>query len=350
MADNAICDDRPQKDFSQISFSGFKKTDVKKELITTMYNSQLEEACYWGAELVCAGHFVDLWDVIIYFFSKYVHVGNPKISIYLDRRMDVFKNIINDNTVSDLDLRNNLQIREIFGEIVSILCGTVRSHQYSEVIVTADDFNMCNDRDRFKAPSVKFNTNFLPHDPEELFAAVNELSYNLSVSNCMNSWYWVEWLMAYDGICRKNKRPCFCEERELAPVHEKFKKDLAWMVWDVIVTHSKTFSPAIQAIILSAIHMYAVKYTSSVQQFKRRKYLFYFAVEMITGQIVLRQDFIQNKDFIKNVVDNIGGVYKQIKTNEQNKEDDAIVHPSNLNANLETSMTKMRLAGSVVIR
>ena len=123
MSELEINDVRTEKDFKSISFSGFKKSDVTKELLNSLMNNKVEPACYWSAELVCSGHYIDLWNVLINFLGKYIHLANPKLSIYLDKRIQDFKSLMESGYVGqELRLRNNDRMREIFSEVSAILC------------------------------------------------------------------------------------------------------------------------------------------------------------------------------------------------------------------------------------
>ena len=213
-----IDDERGIKDFKSISFSGYKRTDVKKELLESLKSSKLEPSCYWSAELICAGHFSDLWNIIIYHYTKTVHLGNPKFILYLEKRIENFRDIVNNGYVdSELSMRNNIKIRTIFAEIISILCLSTQKHSFQQIKLDKEKtFDLSNISERFKAPSTKYGDKvFKKDDPKEIFIAVNELAYHLSNDslNSIESCYWIEWLIEYQHICQKRKKQCICERR-----------------------------------------------------------------------------------------------------------------------------------------
>jgi len=94
MSISEISDKREIKEFRKISFSNFKKTEVKKELLNNLKNSKLEQSCYWCAELLCAGHFLDVWDLIIHYMSKFIYLGNPKLPLYINVKLKIYKKIL----------------------------------------------------------------------------------------------------------------------------------------------------------------------------------------------------------------------------------------------------------------
>ena len=74
-----INDIRTPAQFKGVSFSKYKKTEVRKQLIENLKKGRIEPACYWCAELICGGHFMEVWETIIHYIGKHIHLGNPKI-------------------------------------------------------------------------------------------------------------------------------------------------------------------------------------------------------------------------------------------------------------------------------
>jgi hypothetical protein len=343
MNDIEINDIREQKDFKGITFSEFKKTDVKNELIKNLYNAKIEPACYWCAEMICAGHYGDLWDTIIGFYTKHIHIGNPKLITYLELRMNNFKEIVfNGYRDQELRLRNNEKMRRLFCEVMCVLCEAKKKHCYSEVKVKKEDFDLTQMTERFKAPNVKYAESiFQKDDPKELFIAANEFAYNITDEgkNSVSACYWMEWIIEFEGICKQKKEKIKCERRTFAKVEPKCQMDIVWLIWDIFLIEAQKRNTLVQRIVNSALNIFCLKYRSGCH--KKRRLLMYFVIEMFTEPYTL-EDIVKDKNKIMVIMANINKIYKQIKKNEHSPGTDYLyqnVHASNLEktiAKLET--------------
>lgn len=348
MNDIEINDVREQKDFKGITFSEFKKTDVKKELINNLYNAKIEPACYWSAELICAGHYGELWDTIIGFYTKHIHIGNPKLISYLELRMNHFKDIIsNGYRDQELRLRNNEKMRKLFCEVMCVLCEARKKHCYTEVKVKKSEFDLTQMTDRFKAPNVRYAEEiFMKDDPKELFIAANEFAYNVSEEgkNSVGACYWMEWIIEFETICKQKKEKIKCERRTFANVESKFQMDIIWIIWDIFLEEASKRSNLVQRIVNSALNIFCLKYTSGCH--KKRRLLMYFVIEVFTEPYSLDEEIVKDKNKITVITQNINKIYKQIKKNEHSPGTDYLYH--NLNAtNLEKTIAKLETMNSL---
>ena len=348
MNDNEINDIREQKHFKGVSFSEFKKSDVKKELIVSLQKAKIEPACYWSAELICAGHYSDLWDTIIGFYTKHIHIGNPKLVTYLDLRISNFKDIVNNGfTDQELRLRNSDKMRRLFCEVMCVLCEAKRRHCYSDVKVKKEDFDLTYMTERFKAPNVKYvESIFLKGDPKELFIAVNELGYNLSEEgkNSVNACYWMEWIIEFETICKQKKEKFNCERREFANVEAKCQMDIIWIVWDIFLEEAAKRNTLVQRIVNSALNIFCLRYRSGCH--KKRRLLMYFIIEVFTEPFSIEEEIVKDKAKIAVITQNIHKIYKQIKKNEHSPGTDYLYQNTKAN-NLEKTIEKLDMMNSL---
>ena len=352
MVENEINDVRKDSEFRKISFSKFQKTKVKKELLQCLVASKIEAACYWCAELVCAGHYIDIWEIIILFTSRYIHLGNPTLPTYISLRMQNFKDVMSNGFVgNELALRNNQKVRQLFGELMATLCLSKKRHVYEAVkIKKQEEFNMTHMASKLKAPNVNYgNKCFLEEDPKELFIAVNELAYHLSndSKNAYNACYWVEWILEFQTICKKKKEIVVAERRSWACVDSKYQKDGVWIIWDLIKNRAKEKKCRITSKVINAlIDMFCLKYTDGVK--KIRKYLIFFAIYLLTEMVDFKIAIWSDKKIVQNVASKIDLVYKECKKNEKAPATDYLfsgVERSNLDKTLERLEKMNKLMG-----
>ena len=318
-----IDDKRILKDFNNKTFSGFNKPKVLKELMINLDKSLVEHSCNWCCELICAGHFLDIWNTIILFYTKYIHLGNPKLIIYISRSLSYFKSIVrNDNSGGELELRNNLEIRKMFAELICYLCFSRRQPSFRFVQIEEGDMNITNITHKFIAPDTTFGSdNIHIDDQKELFVAINELVYNLQYKNIMNSCFWVEWLIEFENTCVKKKCNCSCARRYMNHVDPKFQREVTWLIWEILLKQIESVESScrscLKQVCSSAFELFAVKYSRSV--LKKRRGLLYFVVQLICEtNLDLTKEILDGKNVeeTKAIVKNIDLLFMDIKKKE----------------------------------
>lgn len=344
-----INDIRTQPQFKGISLSGFKKTEVKTQLINNMKKSKIEESCYWSAELLCAGHFIDLWEIYLHYVCKFIHLGNPKIVLYLEKRYNIFKNIMSQGQfLNELQLRNHPTIRQLFAEITCTICLSEKKNSTETVkIKREEEFDITQMSEKLIAPNIRYiEPIFKKDDPKELFIVANEFAFNISPDkkNMLNACYWIEWTIEFEALCKKRKNKCVCESRTFVNVDPKCRNDIIWILWDAIFHYSNDKTDFIQKTILSLFNLFCIKYTTA--SCKKRRYLLYFAVSLLTESVRTDIELINNKTVVATVVQKINSIYKQIKKNEHSPNTDYLFNNLDRENAFERSMKKLELVNS----
>jgi hypothetical protein len=327
-----INDMRTTKDFTTSTFSNYKKTDAAKSLMKSLIYAKIEDACYWCVELFCSGHVADIWAVFIQFYNRYIHIGNPRIAVYLEHKHRQYELICGKYTMMPIQVRNDEGARRMFAEVICILCDATRKHSLDPIKIAVDDFDLDYLKSRFKAPSMIYaEPIYHKNDPVEFIVAVNEFAYHISSSsrNTIMACYWIEWIHEFDRRFggaedggTRTRRTFTCEPRIFAPVEHKYRSDIIWIVWDVILfTIDEENSPAIQKCVRALLYLYSINYTSG--SYKKRKYILYFVVNLLCetalAATALAEPILRptNREKCAVVIDNIGMIYKQMKQSEQ---------------------------------
>ena len=111
---------------------------------------KIEQACHWATECIVSGHTLILWDKLVVFSSKVVHINNPRLPQYMLMKNNILMNQVRrlDNKSKDsiLLLRNSQMIRNLFQDIVTILCTSPNNERYDQLpkINEIEDFRVEN--------------------------------------------------------------------------------------------------------------------------------------------------------------------------------------------------------------
>jgi len=343
MNDFDINDKRTEKEFRGITFSKFKKSDGKKEFLKSIRNGKIEQSCYWAVEFICAGHYGDIWEYILLAMSKNIHLGNPKLPLYIDLRFNDFKNIANQGYVgSEIKMRNNKKIRKLFSELVCIMCLSKKKLSFTNIKIPAEDFKITNISYKLKADNVNYAQRVWKNeDPKELFIAINEFAFHLSKqsNNLQQTCYWLEWMLGYETLCFKETKVNKKGGRRNMPVDSKLQNETIWMLWEIILFEAKDRNNAIYKIVNALLNLFCIKYTKGCK--KKRKDIIYFAISLVTENPSLNIEICKNKKITSSVTKKIDVIYKQVKKNEVKPETDYLFNNSFTKGNLEKTISKL---------
>jgi hypothetical protein len=326
---------------------------VKKQLVENMLKGKLEPACFWSAELVCAGHYTELWEIILQYVGKHIHLGNPKIVLYLQLRYNMFKQIIaKGHFLNELQLRNDIQIRKLFAEMICVITLSNKKNSLEPLKINREEeFDMTQMTERLKAPSAHYaEAILLKDDPKELFIPVNEFAYQISNErkNMLSACYWIEWIIEFDAICKKRKTPCYCQRRPFMKVESKYSLDIIWILWDVLLQQSALMkNEFVEKLMTGLVEIFSIKYTTA--SCKKRRYLLYFAVALLTETVPTNIELIGDKPIMQTVLSQINKIYIQIKKKENSPNTEYLFSGMDKQNNLEKSVKKMELMNSIDI-
>ena len=328
-----INDMRQPSDFKGITFSKYKKTEVRNALIESILKNKIESACYWVAELVCAGHLTDIWESILYYLGKYIYLGNPKLPIYIESRYTIFRNIINGAIyINEMQLRNDTNIRRLFAEVICVLAQSPRKPCFEAIKINRlEEFDVATMSSKLRADdTTRMNDVFLPKDPKEFFIALNELAFQVTQggTGMMMACYWIEWIIEFDLICRRRKEWCSCERRAV-PVSAAYQMDIVWIVWDVLLDVCKRLgkNEFVLRSLKSLLSLFCIKYTTGTC--KKRRYLLYYGVALLTETVATNVELIGDRAIIETVLSQINNVYSQVKKNEESPHTDYLFENMN---------------------
>jgi hypothetical protein len=317
--DTVIHDMRQTDAFKSRTFSNFSKRQVRQAMYDSMKRGRVEPACHWCAELLASGHVADIWELLLLFLSKEIHLANPPLIYYLSKRFELFENISSRGEYSNfIHLRNHKPIRELLAEIVCNLSLSSKRPCFDLIkINTHEEFDTQQLPERFDAVDFSFHGHVLKRgDADELIIALNELGFHLSPKgkNLHKACFWLEWILHLEVVCEKRKKPLQCVERDYG-VEKKYRGDVVWILWDLFQVYATEDAWRLRNL-HALCHLFSIRYTTAAG--RRRKYMLYLAAGLVCESLEQERQasIVANRLVLETVLVQIHAIYKEIKKNE----------------------------------
>ena len=323
-----INDSRILKNFKESTFCGYKKTDVMNVLFKSIDSNKIENACNWITECIISGYIFVVWEKLLLYAFKTVHINNPKLPFYLLNKNEILYNQYKRINIKDKDivliLRNSQMIRNLFFDVVTTLCTSSKTKKYDKLPkINNDDFDFHKLRSRLSA-----TMNMLPdhiihfNDPDELKIIINEFYFHLKnhLVGYEKCCYWILWLIKWDDLHKKKKTPWQIDARDV-PLKDNLKRDVVWVLWECIfeeikyrVRNSDTKIHLIEKQVKSLYKLYLDNYSLGKRN-TRLPYIF-LSVGLLTLKVEFDKPVRTNMEIFIQSQSNINKMFQLKKVNE----------------------------------
>lgn len=231
-----INDTRKSCDFKTLTFCGAIKTQVSSALNKSIQEEKLDASNYWALQLLLSGYCTSLFDKLISVASKNINISNPLLPSFLLNKTNSFKRIMKSyNKDSQLQLRNNQEMRHLIVELVTIITLSRKRKLENIPKLKQSDFSITI----FKTKLESNENNNIKHilkenDPSEIRIASNELLFQLNNKNMNKALYWLSWILEWEKIHVKKYKIFNISDRYYEGIDNKYSKNIIWLIWDII--------------------------------------------------------------------------------------------------------------------
>jgi len=321
--DYLIVDPRPLEEFKDKTFSEFKKRDIFNELFKSMETGKVENTCFWITECIVSGYTIELFEKLLLFGSKIVHINNPKLPQFLWLKYHSFMNSIDHISKKErkqyIHLRNTQSIRNCLTDVAVTLAMSPKTKRYDKYPKPKEDldFSFTSIKNKMNATMQLLPSHIIKFtDPEELRVIMNEFFFNLKneLGGYEKASYWVAWLVQWEKINKKKKLAFEIEERPIKGLKKNLCRDLIWLVWSVIFEEANLRNIEIKKQIQSLFLLY--KYNFSLGKRNSRLPLVYHAIGYLTLPIKFNIPVRKNENIFLQTQCNVNKMFQNKKKYE----------------------------------
>jgi len=313
-------------DFKGVTYNGYKLSNVLKQLIQTLEKAQLEPSCYWVAELTCSGHFVEIWETFIFFYSRCIHGGNPDLAPWLAKQLVGFKTKmkIEGHVTPPLNYRNCPDMRRLYMIITSRLVNSHRVCNFDDVKISKPEFE-------FSYMTTMLSDNIPPSFAVEmalqnfsyyggLEIPLKELFWQVREKNMVRAKYWLFWILDFAIVTEKKLNDQNDEEAY---------NDIVWTIWKYLLTGLKEEQVVEKKRIHALFELFKFHLSSkgknkskwtrvTALQWRQRKYVLLFAIHIFANVVGIYTNHCQ-MDNMPELEIMLDSIYRQIKIQKRSK-------------------------------
>lgn len=313
------------------SYSGYTKSAVFSQWHKSLQKQQYEEACHWTGELDASHWHKDLWQKIILFASKQVHLHCPKLPLIIARNFAYYQIYIIKHSHQDkieYQPRNQHQLQKNLCQVVGLLALCSKGPMYT---IPHIDIQKIDSSEVVSGTHPWLMSCKHVHDDTSVLRIMSTLLCQLEARNTHKIMYWLGVLIDYEKHQKKQQKTIQMVARKpLLPDDNSYKHvfvngsnacDWVWLLWHAIAHGCRSLGKPKEC--LDAIKALGYLFTHDYTTSKRnsRMPILIHALQLVYTDIQWHKSVYttQNEKMIDRACHNIHLIYKDIRDKQHQR-------------------------------
>ena len=224
----------------KFSYNNYKKSSVFSHWQKQLQIQSYEVACHWTAEIDCSGWQEMIWDKIILFNSKFVHLHCPKLPLVIVKNyleyLEYHQKYALHSTKMEVAHCNQIQLRVNLCQVVGLLSLSSKGPVYQLSKVDSSKINKSEIQETVH-PWVASKRK--SGDMNIIVKLISTMFYYLEKKSSHKTIYWLSVLLEVEKKAKKEKEVINMANRNASVVkhyqpNAKDTDDWIWLVWDAL--------------------------------------------------------------------------------------------------------------------
>lgn len=301
---------RDTRKFDKTSYSQYNKKSVFTEWSKAILHAQYETACHYVAEIDCSLWQDELWEKMIIFASRHIHLHNPSLPTFLNRQFTKYLELLKNETPTRL--RNNESHRKILCQLTGIFVysGKGPTYELPKIETNSSKIEELKNYSRHYVTQLTIKQG----DSILLMTLLNGIFNYLEDGLIHKALECLAILLNIEKEMKKNKTDFIIENRIHKWIPAKFKNDWIWILWEGLLTW-KHKNEIVCESIKSLLSLFSFQYLPTKKT--SRIYLIINAFLLVCQPLNINQPIIDQQfmNIIKQACQNVNMMYKEIGEN-----------------------------------
>jgi hypothetical protein len=222
------------------------------QLQKAIKQGDIESCCHWVAYIDIMNLQEHLWEKLILYCSKYIHIHNPKLPLLLHKKIQQFKDVEKTMNAHD-EIWKNHSIRRNWCQLMFVIVGSKKGIVYT--LPNSNTFNVA------VLDTIDLHPIVLRKRRSDDSSFIQKMISMILTTPLFSEK--LTYLHIMYKLESSSQFPYHCSSRPFSSVESKYHHDWIWLLWECILEKAILENVNAYEIIISLQYLFCYRYQSS---------------------------------------------------------------------------------------